>query len=764
MSTGWRRRDFLTVFGGGMAGIALSPLPWKLLDDAAIWTQNWSWLPRLPRGEISTRYGRCTICPAGCGLRADIVNGQAFRLTGLPNDPIGGGTLCPLGIAGHHLRYHPARLRGPVEGGRIEEGGTGRDADARSLPLDEAIARLAGWINELQDVGASQTIAILDARPGRLLSEIYRRFSASLGAHYIPARTGGFSSDVLHAMGSAPLPTLGIDLAGIRTLLSFGAPVLDDWGAPSCANQFDRYAGSAGEGTTSSAALLIQVETRPSATAQRAGLWLRNAPGSECALALGLAHVIVHEGLYDRTGTAGQLLDGDGDARPSSGDPLNQGAAVGSSALCGYRELLAHYPPEQTAQLTGISSATIRDVARRFATAGPAVAIPGQDPGGGPLDPQAQQAIWNLNLLTGALDRRRGFVSRRALPLPQRLADAPGGAVTSLSHVPDGSLRMLIVDGALPDHALPWELLTRKLARHGARLVSLSPFRSGLARHAALRIPAPAPLEFWEEVPTPWDAPTATLAIAAPLAEPPRGALHPSALLERIAKLLGMPSPGGDADYLMLLRERAAAVFLTARGHVHRGRDGRRVPLDDYDSAEAFWQELAAGGCWIDDADKTVARLGPARRAFLDPSQPTSWDQGIASAPSAAGYPLTLMPFGPRSMAGEEALPPVMAKLYRESHLRSSPEDVHVHPETARRAGVEDGLPAWVETPAGKRRFQVQTDPAVHPAVIHIATGPAPASFGDLPQEEYPAVLELLSPNEKGVWRMTPARLRPVEC
>ena len=35
------RRDVLKLAGGAGLGILLSPLPWKLLDDSAIWTQNW---------------------------------------------------------------------------------------------------------------------------------------------------------------------------------------------------------------------------------------------------------------------------------------------------------------------------------------------------------------------------------------------------------------------------------------------------------------------------------------------------------------------------------------------------------------------------------------------------------------------------------------------------------------------------------------------------------------------------------------------------
>ena len=42
------RRDVLWGLGGGLAGAALTPVPWKLLDDTAIWTQRRHALPVPP--------------------------------------------------------------------------------------------------------------------------------------------------------------------------------------------------------------------------------------------------------------------------------------------------------------------------------------------------------------------------------------------------------------------------------------------------------------------------------------------------------------------------------------------------------------------------------------------------------------------------------------------------------------------------------------------------------------------------------------------
>ena len=114
MKTNVTRRDVLRLAGGAAAGVALSPVPWKLTDDLAIWTQNWSWIPTPPKGEETTRLSVCSLCPAGCAVRARCIGGQPVSLHGVAADPVSGGVLCALGITAHHLSYHPARVPAPL--------------------------------------------------------------------------------------------------------------------------------------------------------------------------------------------------------------------------------------------------------------------------------------------------------------------------------------------------------------------------------------------------------------------------------------------------------------------------------------------------------------------------------------------------------------------------------------------------------------------------------------------------------------------------
>jgi anaerobic selenocysteine-containing dehydrogenase len=73
-------------------------------------------------------------------------------------------------------------------------------------------------------------------------------------------------------------------------------------------------------------------------------------PGSDTALALGMMHVIISEGLHDA-----DYVD-----RYTSG-------------FDGLRERVRGYPPERVSALTGIASNDIVDLAREYATVRPAV-------------------------------------------------------------------------------------------------------------------------------------------------------------------------------------------------------------------------------------------------------------------------------------------------------------------------------------------------------------------------------------------------------
>ncbi|SPF33868.1 Anaerobic dehydrogenases typically selenocysteine-containing-like protein [Candidatus Sulfopaludibacter sp. SbA4] len=227
------RRDIFKFAGGSALGALLTPAPWRLITDTALWSENWPGIPRPARGEIRAKFTHCSLCPAGCAVRARCVGEQPVSLAGVR------GGLCPFGVTGHQLPYHPARLR--------------------QGPVSEAMAAVADAIAKC---GPGERVAVLDLRPGRTASWTARRAMAVL-------KNGWYIAPV-----QSPV---AVDLTKARTVLSLSAPLLERWGTP--ANVFAVRDGFR----------LIQADPVESRTAALADLWLPIRPGSEEALALGLA-------------------------------------------------------------------------------------------------------------------------------------------------------------------------------------------------------------------------------------------------------------------------------------------------------------------------------------------------------------------------------------------------------------------------------------------------------------------------------------------
>ena len=97
-------------------------------------------------------------------------------------------------------------------------------------------------------------------------------------------------------------------------------------------------------------ATLVVIDPRRTRTAERADWHLQPLPGSDAALALGLMHVIIAEGLHD--------------------EEYVRDYTLGFDEL---RERAAEYPPERASELTGIPAEEIVRLARLYATTKPAV-------------------------------------------------------------------------------------------------------------------------------------------------------------------------------------------------------------------------------------------------------------------------------------------------------------------------------------------------------------------------------------------------------
>ncbi len=449
------RRDILRFAGAATAGLVFSPLPWKILDDVAIWTQTGPWIAKLPRGPISHVPTVCSVCPAGCPVTARCVAGvpSALRATAGSGQP-----LCPIGLTGHHLAYHPLRVAGPC---LVERHGD----RVTTIPasLEDALGRLPG-----QGAGSApgRTVMIVDQRPGRAISDRYRAFLHQRGGGYYAVPDD-----------DASVRPVGYDLERARTILAVSSPVLDGWTTPArTARLVDRRVKNDG-------LRIIAAEAARSRTAMLADRWLPIRPGSEAAL---LASLLNLANAHRRSDLAPEL-----------------------------REIIQRSTPEAVAPAVGQTPAHLQHLFAKLTERSPALVIVGSD-GCGPVDPGTHHLAVLLNRMLGAASNGT-LLNRPAMPISEGLQERDLAPVAPLSSVPDGSVDLVILDGDEGMCHVSWEAIARTLRPSGSLVVSLSPVLTALASHADMILPSPAPYEFMGEATGDPTEPSRRYALSRPL-------------------------------------------------------------------------------------------------------------------------------------------------------------------------------------------------------------------------------------------------------
>ncbi len=274
------RRDLLVWSAGAAAGLMVTPVPWKLLDDTSIWSQNWPWIPQPARGPVEVKLSACTLCPNGCGMKVKMAAGWPVGVAGVSNHPVSRGALCPLGFGSHQLNWHPRRLRTVRRGSNPSTWNEARTAFAKA--------------------SSEGPVVVIDGYPGRAASSVLQSFVQKQKGEYrvvLGPETRALAP--YEAWSGVPAFALGYDLENTQTIVSFGAPLLDGWGPP---GRFTRLWAEHAAGADDPRLRLIQVDASLSRTAGRAWQWVKVLAGSESALATGVAGVLLEEHLVSARG------------------------------------------------------------------------------------------------------------------------------------------------------------------------------------------------------------------------------------------------------------------------------------------------------------------------------------------------------------------------------------------------------------------------------------------------------------------------------
>ncbi|MCP5054444.1 MAG: molybdopterin-dependent oxidoreductase, partial [bacterium] len=222
------RRSFLAFGIGGAAGTTLSPLPWKLMDDIAIWTQMWPWTPVPKDGESTYVNTVCTLCPAGCGITVRKVGDRAVKVEGIKGYPGNDGGVCNLSLSGLQLLYGPRRVKGPLK--RVGERGAGHWAN---ISWEEAMAEITQKLKGLRSDGRSHTVACISGSDRGTVPKLLNRFLKAYGSpNFLRSPSIQDSYEMALQLMQGADATAGFDFENADFILSFGSGIIDGWGSP----------------------------------------------------------------------------------------------------------------------------------------------------------------------------------------------------------------------------------------------------------------------------------------------------------------------------------------------------------------------------------------------------------------------------------------------------------------------------------------------------------------------------------------------------
>jgi anaerobic selenocysteine-containing dehydrogenase len=758
----FNRRNFIKLVLGGAVGTALSPIPWKMADDSTIWTQNWPWVP-VPRvGAVSQANTVCQLCPGGCGIEALKIDHRPVKIEGRPDYPTNPGGICPLGAGGLQLLYNEnIRYTEPMK--RMGPRGSGEFV---AVSWDQALQELSDRLVDLRRQRRPDAVVAVDGNPSRSsMALLIKRFMEALGSpNYMRIPDVEDTYALVNLLMEGYRGPMSYDLENADFVLSFGCGLLEGWGAPGrVLNAWGLWRSDPRKGKTT----VVQIEARASNTASKADQWLAVRPGSEAALALGLAHVIIAEGIYDK------------DFVDHHAFGFEDWTAEGGRARRGFKSMvLERYALAAVAQATGLDADLIVAVAKGFAAAKAPIALCGKGKGNLNGDLYEFMAVQSLNALVGNINQSGGvLVHDRPLPdswpeigpdatasegLRRARLDQAGTEVYPFSGSLVGNLAdtiltsvqspvdTILVFSANPVYTLPDGGAFRSALKKVPYIVSFSPFKDETAAMADLILPDHVSLEKADDVVWPPGLPSPFYALTQPVVEPLYDTRHSGETLLRLAKMLkgSVAEAFPWEDYEGVLKTRAKGFF----------ESGRRQSGDP--SFEEMWRKLATGGFWYQprhdqEGSQGLFQTPSGKFEFFSQRIETALgdltrgrstqaalrgmglgdDEHMACmphyvAPEAAveedqeKYPLLLLPYDLINISsGWLPNPPYLNKTLFDHQLRKGESFVELNPETAAKYNLKQGDRIIIESARSALKARLNLFEGAMPGILFIPTG-----------------------------------------
>ncbi len=417
-------------------------------------------------------------CPDTCGVITEVVDGRAVDFYADPEHPVTQGWLCAKVRPYLDHVYHPERLRYPMQ----RAGGKG-SGQWRRISWEEALQTIGDrWQTIIAEYGAE---AILPYSYSGTLGLVQMdvssaRFWNRLGAGRLQRSICGAAAEQAVEMTlGARLSQPYEDVLHSRLVIIWGHNPI------STAPHFMPHLRNAQR----NGAKLVVIDPRRTRTARGADWHLAPIPGTDGALALGMAHILAREGWHD--------------------EAWLRENTVGWPQL---RERLADYPPERVACITGLAQEDILELAKLYAGTRPALIKIADGINRNLNGGQSVRAVCALPAITaqyglrggglaysssGYLQWDEGAVGHAAeCPSPSRMVNMNRLGAALLGDVHGAPIKSLFVFGANPVASAPnASKIVEGLQREDLFTVVHELFLTDTATYADIVLPATSQLE-----------------------------------------------------------------------------------------------------------------------------------------------------------------------------------------------------------------------------------------------------------------------------
>ncbi len=684
-------------------------------------------LPKRPeaKGVVSERYVNtsCLNCPARCAISVRVANGKAVRITGNALSKVSEGQICPRGHVGLQVLYDENRITTPLKRTNPKKG-VDQDPGWSPVSWDDALNEVSSHLAGLRDQERPNALAIFAGLNARSDEDLIERFARAYGTPNLilddalesrAEKTGRWLADGNDS-------SVAYDLGKTNYVLAFGASILESerplarnlrmWG------KMRREKAARGK--------VVVFDPRYSVTAAKADQWVPIKPGTDAAMALAIANVLISEGLYD-------------------GDFVRNHA----TGFDEFREVVLNtYSPEQVSGITGVKAETIRRIAEEFGQTRPALAWAGRGAVGWPNGSLAVYAIFCLNALAGSIDSPGGVIYQEdpeysALPdiNPDGVAKAgaskpridavagvlqdgmngsankvPGSILGGQPYVTDMAIGFNSNFNMTEPGSLKWDEPLRKLPYY----VQVAPYISEMALYADLVLPAATYLEQWGYDHSPPGSGFAELKIKQPVID-----LRPDVKsVGDIVFQLATKTGGSVAEAF-------SGIGDSAEGFV-RFRTKTILPFEDF----------AKNGVWV-GPEYTYGKYASVLKT------PSSKFEFLSAALRERELPLSSVaqPGLPRYVSpafqGDEKEYPFVLTTYQpvlqiESGSQNYPwaQEIYfvmhgagwnslaeMNEDAALAVGVRDGEEVWVESPFSRVKAKARVTEWVRPDCVAMARG-----------------------------------------